>query len=210
MPVLAQFPLGSVLFPGMILPLHVFEARYRQLAHDVLAGDQEFGVPLIERGWEVGGGDQRAGVGTVARVVEAEELPDGRWGLVAVGVRRYRVLRWLPDDPYPRAEVEDWPDEGSHADADTYRRVVGTLRRALALASELGEATAPSTVELGEDPEVGSFHVAALAPLGPLDKQALLSAPSAADRLALAGERLDDLVELLTLRIGMAEPGDEE
>lgn len=107
---LAMFPLGSVLFPTMVLPLHVFEERYRALARDCLAGDREFGVVLIERGSEVGGGDVRTDVGTVARIVEAEEYPDGRFGLVAVGVRRIVVDEWLPDDPYPRADVHDWPD----------------------------------------------------------------------------------------------------
>lgn len=208
MPVLAQFPLGSVLFPTMVLPLHVFEPRYRALTRDVLAGDRLFGVPLIERGSEVGGGDTRSDVGTVAQVVEAEELPDGRWAMVAVGLRRFRVLQWLPDDPYPRAEVEDWPDEPSVIDHDDYRDVVASLRRSLALATELGEPAAPSTVELSPDPEVGCFQLAAVAPLGPLDKQALLRAPSATARLQLAGRALAELNELLALRL--AAPGDGE
>src|SRR3546814_2588594 len=105
-----MFPLGSVLFPSLVLPLHVFEPRYRALVRDVLDGDGEFGVCLIERGAEVGGGDVRTDIGTVARVHEARELPDGRWALVAVGERRIVVERWLPDDPYPRADVRDLPD----------------------------------------------------------------------------------------------------
>ena len=93
-----MFPLGSVLFPSLVLPLHVFEPRYRALITDVLAGDAEFGVCLIERGSEVGGDDVRLGVGTVAHVQEAAELPDGRWALIAVGTRRIVVDEWLPDD----------------------------------------------------------------------------------------------------------------
>ena len=99
----------------MVLPLHVFEPRYRKLMTELMAEEdparREFGVPLIERGSEVGGGDDRSSIGTVARVMEAEEFDDGRWGLVAVGVRRFRVVSWLPDDPYPLADVDDWPDE---------------------------------------------------------------------------------------------------
>ena len=98
-----MFPLGSVLFPSLVLPLHVFEERYRTLMRHVLDGDHEFGVCLIERGSEVGGGDFRSGIGTVATVQEAAELPDGRWAVVTVGTRRIRVERWLDDDPYPRA-----------------------------------------------------------------------------------------------------------
>jgi uncharacterized protein len=206
--VVPQFPLGTVLLPTMVLPLHVFEPRYRALVHDVLAGSGEFGVPLIERGWEVGGGDVRSDVGTIARVVEAGELPDGRWGLVAVGVRRYRVLRWLEDDPYPRAEIEDWPDEEADVDPSDYEAAVGALRRTLAMASELGESTAPSTVQLSDDPATGSFQLAALAPVGPLDKQALLRAPSARDRIKAARRALVEVGEVLALRLAADDPPD--
>src|SRR5688500_13997113 len=108
---LPMFPLGSVLLPGMFLPLHVFEPRYRAMVEHCLAGDHEFGVVLIERGREVGGGDVRTHAGTVARIAEARQFADGRWALAAVGMRRIRVEAWLEDDPYPRAEVVEWPDE---------------------------------------------------------------------------------------------------
>src|SRR5256885_11623664 len=85
---LPMFPLGTVLFPFAPLPLHIFEPRYRALAQDCVRGNGEFGVVLIERGFEVGGGDTRFGTGTVARMVEAAELPDVRWMLTAVGTRR--------------------------------------------------------------------------------------------------------------------------
>src|ERR1700716_2301802 len=74
-----MFPLGNVLFPHAQLSLHVFEPRYRALAEACLAGDGEFGVVLIERGSEVGGGDTRFSIGTVARIVAAGRLPDGRY-----------------------------------------------------------------------------------------------------------------------------------
>ena len=80
-----MFPLSSVLFPGAELPLHVFEPRYRELTDDCLAGDGEFGVVLIARGSEVGGGDQRFGVGTVAHIEAASPFDDGRWALLAEG-----------------------------------------------------------------------------------------------------------------------------
>src|SRR5438552_13967117 len=105
-----MFPLGTVLFPFAPLPLHVFEPRHRALTRACLDGDREFGVVLIERGSEVGGNDVRTSVGTVATIVEAAELDDGCWVLGTVGGRRIRVRAWLPDEPYPRADVEDWPD----------------------------------------------------------------------------------------------------
>src|SRR5947208_13497309 len=106
-----MFPLGTVLFPHAVLPLHVFEPHYRALVETCLHSDGRFGVVLIERGFEVGGGDARFGIGTVARIVQAAQTEDGRWGLLTVGARRIKVDGWLPEDPYPKARVVDLPDE---------------------------------------------------------------------------------------------------
>lgn len=205
-----MFPLGSVLFPTLFLPLHVFEPRYRRLVRDCLDGDREFGVVLIERGSEVGGGDVRFGVGTVARILEAAELDDGRWVLGTVGTRRIRVQRWLDDAPYPRAEVVDWPDPepgpGLH---DDHVRAVALLRRVLAHAAEMGEATAPATVELADDPVLGGYQAAALAPIGPADHQALLAAGSPEDRCRQLGALLVDAEEVLRIRLADASGGPE-
>jgi Lon protease-like protein len=201
-----MFPLGSVLVPSMVLPLHVFEPRYRQLVRDCLDGTPEFGVVLIQRGSEVGGGDVRTEVGTVARMVEAAELPDGRYALHCVGTRRIRVERWLDDAPYPRAEVEDWPDEpdGPPGEAAGHReRALGELRRALALQAELGEPAPPATVDVDPDPEVAGHQIAALAPIGPLDRQRLLAVPGTAGRLVAAHAILLDAVELLEARLAL-------
>jgi Lon protease-like protein len=192
-----MFPLGSVLFPSVLLPLHIFEERYRQLIRTVLDTDREFGVVLIERGSEVGGGDTRSSVGTLARVIEAEELPDGRWVLVSVGVERVRVADWLEDDPYPRARVQSWPDEPQVIDPSAWPDVEELLRRALALRAELGDAAAPATLELADDPVLRSHQASAAAPLGTLDRQRLLAAPGAADRLRLLDELLRDEVDVL-------------
>ena len=105
-----MFPLGTVLFPGGVLRLHIFEDRYKAMLRDVMADDRQFGVVLIERGSEVGGGDVRVSVGTGARVENTYELGDDCWAVLASAVNRIRVDRWLPDDPYPRAEVREFPD----------------------------------------------------------------------------------------------------
>jgi Lon protease-like protein len=203
-----MFPLGSVLVPTAGLPLHVFEPRYRALVRDCLASDRELGVVLIERGSEVGGDDVRTSVGTVARIVEAAELPDGRWAVAAVGVRRIRVLRWLPPDPYPLAEVEDWPDPPpgpGHADA--VGAVVGRLRRCLALAAEAGDHGAPATIELSDDAIEAGYQASVVAPLGPLDQQGLLAAASPDERIARLGVLLDDAIEVLEMRLGGSGEG---
>src|SRR5215207_12021 len=149
-----MFPLGNVLFPYAQLPLHVFEPRYRALAETCLAGDGEFGVVLIERGSEVGGGDTRFSVGTVARIVVAGRLPDGRYLLATEGTRRLRVREWLPDDPFPRAEVELLGEPGAPHDAAAARdEVERLLKRVLGMSAELGEAPQSIDVVLDDDPE---------------------------------------------------------
>ena len=98
-----MFPLEHAVLPTAIIPLHIFEPRYRSLAADVtVRPEPEFGIAPIERGREVGGDDVRAEVAVVARVLEFEELPDGRWAVISIATRRIRVLDRLDDDPYPR------------------------------------------------------------------------------------------------------------
>ena len=200
-----MFPLGTVLFPYAVLPLHVFEPRYRLMTEHCLAGDASFGVVLIERGSEVGGGDTRFDVGTVARIVRAGRLADGRYVLATVGVRRLRVREWLPDDPYPQAEVElldDGPADAASAADERCDEVARRLRRVLALRAELGEPVPGVTVELTTDDVArAGYEAAALAPFGPLDAQALLELDDPIHRLARVGELLAEEVRLLEFRL---------
>jgi uncharacterized protein len=197
-----MFPLGSVLFPHAELPLHVFEPRYRALTEACLAGDGEFGVVLIERGSEVGGGDARFSIGTVARIVAAGRLPDGRYLLATVGTRRLRVRAWLPDDPFPRADVELLGEAAPGTDAhDARAEVERLLKRVLAMAAELGEAPQAVGVELDDDPVQAGFEAAAAAPIGPLDAQRLLELDDPGERLTQLRGLLADHAELLELRL---------
>ncbi len=202
---LPMFPLGTVLFPYGLLPLHVFEPRYRIMTRECLRGDQEFGVVLIERGSEVGGGDARFDVGTRARIVRATELDDGRYALTAVGVRRLRVVEWLPDDPYPRAMVVDIDEPAlDAADAAEARaasaRVGELLQRLFALWSQFEPRVADVHVELAADPVHAAFEAAATAPLGPLDAQRVLETDGTPARLAALERLLHDEIELLEAR----------
>jgi Lon protease-like protein len=202
-----MFPLGTVLLPFAHLPLHIFEPRYRALVKDVLAGDGEFGVVLIERGQEVGGGDVRFGVGTVARIMQTAELPDGRWLLEAVGTERFRVTEWLPDDPYPLAMIEALADDLVEKESEAAERrtaVERLLRQVLALQVELG-FPAPSAVRsLHENPGVAAFEAALLSPIGPMDTQKILEAPSTVARLALLETLLAEAREFLANQIAEA------
>ncbi len=196
-----MFPLGSVLFPGGLLPLHVFEPRYRALVERCLATHRELGVVLIERGSEVGGGDVRTHVGTRARIVDAAATDDGRFYLLCIGLERIAVSRWLPDDPFPQAEAVALPDTGGEPPAGARDAMERLLRRALALSAELGDPAAPATVDLDPDPAVAGWQAAIVAPMGPADSQRVLEAPGTADRLALLTEVLSDQVGVLALRV---------
>ena len=205
----AMFALQSVLLPGMPLPLHVFEPRYLTMLETVIGGDGQMGVVLIERGREVGGGDVRCDVATMARVVESRRLADGRLLVMALGDRRVRVRRWLPDDPHPWAETEDWPDEPEPASTGAPELIyeltgLVTEARILALRLQLGplaQAEAPGPVDLGGDLALAAYRAAALAPLGPLDRLEVLSTPTAGERLVVAHRLVTDATELLRARI---------
>lgn len=185
MATMAMFPLGAVLFPHMPLHLRVFEQRYLiMLANLIKASQVEFGVVLIERGWEVGGGEHRFGIGTVAEITQLG-AQEGFVGLAAVGRTRFEVVDWLTDEPHPRAEVRELPDlvwdpelEPQRVDAERL------VRRTLAQASEFSDALYPSDLELADDPVAAVWQLAGIAPVGELDQISLLRSASLAELLS--------------------------
>lgn len=186
-----MFPLGNTLVPHMLLPLRLFEPRYLALLEDCLAGSSEFGVVLIERGFEVGGGDTRMNVGCVAQVLESSDLDDGHKLVLAAGTRRLRVVEWLPDDPYPVAIVERLDEPPILDDAsERVRELEVKLRRLFGLMSELGMDVGSFETELADDPVTATYQGLTLAPIGVLDRQNLLETDDPA-------HRLDDLLEAL-------------
>jgi hypothetical protein len=200
-----MFPLGSVLFPHLLLPLHVFEDRYRQMMQTCLDHDRRFGVVLIDRGSEVGGGDHRTSVGTAADIVEARETDDGRWEVLAVGAERIRVLDWLPDAPYPRAEVESVDEASWSPAADVIFDVAEkAVRRSLTLLAELDEPAAPMGVKLAPERPVAAWQLAAISPLGPLDRQRLLGIDDPVARLGLLADLVEEECQVLAHRLGGA------
>ena len=198
-----MFPLGSVLLPHAVLPLHVFEPRYRALVADCLAGDRSFGVVLIERGSEVGGGDARFDIGCRATIVRADETEDGRWGLVCEGGDRLRIAEWLPDDPYPRAEVEVVDDGEWTADAGiALAGARSGLQRVVDLATQLGGTVDPGILELPGPPTVDQWLLAARAPIAELDRLAILRAETPERRLDLLARELASVADVLASRLG--------
>jgi len=199
-----MFPLGTVLMPNMVLPLHIFEPRYRTMFQDLMDGDgdREFGVVQIARGSETGGGEVRHELGTIARVLQAEELADGRWVAVSVGTRRMRVVEWYPDDPYPQASVEELAEDG--LDVATIARrdaLLPRVRRLLALRSELGDETVPSTFEVASDDAVSCWQLLLLTPVSGIDAQRLLEIDGWDERLDAFAVLLSDLEETSDLEL---------
>ena len=199
---LAMFPLGSVLLPGMALPLRVFEPRYRQMVADVQDdGSGRFGVVLIERGSEVGGGDVRTDVGCTATIRAVQDAADGTLALLAVGEERVRVREWLPEDPYPRALVERWPDEGEGgATPEVPDALTQEVLEVVSLALRLIGEPPPAQPTFSEDPVRRCWELATLAPLGALDRQRVLRAPGPAERVELLWELVGEQRILLEAR----------
>ena len=145
------------------------------MIEECLAGSNEFGVVLIERGSEVGGGDVRFDVGTVASILRAGKLEDGRWVLVTAGTERIRVREWLDDDPYPRADVERVTEPAAAVASGGARRRRSPAAPGARPARPSSAIRPPAwTWTLADDPVRASFEAAALATVGPLDAQGLL------------------------------------
>lgn len=196
MPQMPMFPLGSVLFPGMPLALRVFEERYLKMMGHVLEEQvPRFGVVLIERGFEVGGGDHRFGVGTIAEVLQVE-APDGPLAVVARGARRFEVTSWISEEPFPLAEVEYLPDleweEGLDEELGRFEVTVRTILEELSLE---GHASWPSTIDLAEDPLVRLWQLVGISPVGTLDHQDLLVLTSSRELLHTAMSVVGDAWE---------------
>jgi Lon protease-like protein len=189
---LPLFPLGMVPFPGMEVPLHVFEERYRALVRRLLQepvpAERLFGIVAIREGYEVGSHESRSmyRTGCVMQLASVEEYDDGRFDIVAVGRHRLRVLATDTSQPYLRAEVEHLPpDPGDELDgAREAARTLAAFEEYRALVSRL-RGDDVMTGGLPRDPEMLSYTLAATCALTLRERQQLLEATTAADRLQL-------------------------
>ena len=198
MPVIPMFPLGSILLPAMPLSLRIFEERYLKLLGDLITEDEpEFGVVLIERGAEVGGGGKRLEIGTIASVTDIGTL-DQFYGIESVGAQRFRVNAWLPDDPYPMADVDFLPDLIWDDSLMPSRVHLETkVRNLLAFASEFGDLQYGPDTELSDDPMDACWQLAGILPVGGLDQFDLLQSQSAEQLISNTYELATALGEAL-------------
>ena len=218
---LPLFPLGTVLFPGMVLPLNVFEERYRQMVRDLLERPEprEFGVVAIRKGREVGTANLRElyDVGCVATLREVTPHADGRFSLVAVGSRRFRLLRTDDTRPYLRGEAQDLPDEagdpvpGVGAGADAAGEDVAAVTAAVqaafreylnALADRAGAVI--RIADIPDEPVLLSYVVAAAMIIDVPERQGLLAAPDGLSRLSAERQLLTR--ERAMLRLTTSRP----
>jgi hypothetical protein len=159
------------------------------LARVLDSSPAEFGIVLIERGQEVGGGERRFSIGTVARITQLE-APESYLGLVVQGERRIEVTEWMPENPHPLATVRELPDlEWDDSLLPRREQAERLVRRTLSLASEFADQEWSPDVALSHDPTAAAWQLAAIAPVGPIDQIALLRSDSMA---AL----LDNIIEL--------------
>lgn len=209
---IALFPLNAVLFPGVVLPLHLFEDRYLTLMSDLMEGPEphRFGVVALELGRETGepgdpdgsapgpgpgsgpGGSEGPGppatplrlaeVGCVAELHEAMKLPDGQYDVVTVGGRRFRLKELDRSRPYLCGDVEFLPEEQGDTGDDLVRRVRQLFHLYRHRLAAAG-VDADDPPDLPDDPVELSYLVAAATVLDPADKQRLLAAEDAAHRL---------------------------
>lgn len=182
---LPLFPLNTVLFPGMVLPLHIFEERYKLMVRRCMEDDTPFGVVLIRDGQEAGGAATPHEVGTLAKITHVEPLPGGRMNIETTSTGRFRIRRLLDHEPYLAAEVETYPLAAPAA--STTHALVSNLRPRIAAYLQLlsDDATVHISPEDMPDDPVDLAYLIAIALQVPMtDKQDLLTFDSARELLA--------------------------
>lgn len=196
------FPLNLVVYPGMTVPLHIFEDRYRALVRHLLAEPRPrlFGIVAIREGYEVGSHEARSmyRTGCVVQLTSVEEYDDGRFDVAVVGRHRMRVLGTDTSEPYLRAVVEHL-SSSADPDPDTAReaaRALAGFEEYRTLLGRLG-AGLPGVGKLPRDPELLSFALAAGCALTLAQRQQVLESPSARERLALLGRLMHDEVRAI-------------
>jgi len=199
---LPLFPLHAVLFPGMPLPLHVFEERYRQMMQMVLEQDKQFGVVLIREGKEVGGPAVPYRWGTVARITALQNLPDGSMNLWTVGEQRFRIVKIVQHEPFLLAQVMLLPDvcdTCEHRVLHIVHHATDRLEQYVRLLFS-PEGGKHFVIELPNNPRVLANTIGAILQVPLAQKQKLLEIDDVVQRLEAGLALLDEEIEKLLLK----------
>jgi Lon protease-like protein len=185
------FPLQTVLFPGQVLPLHIFEPRYRQMIGECLQQSAPFGVALIREGQEAGTPATPMHVGTTARIAQVQSLPDGRMNILTIGESRFRIDTVHADRPYLEATATllRWPDEESSELQPLAGSVLTLLQRFMLDVGE--EANRKAIEEITDNPLLVATAAAAVPGLSLAERQRLLELPTLKDLLLREAELLE-------------------
>lgn len=198
MPVMPMFPLGLVLMPHMPLDLRIFEERYLKLLGDLLGAENpEFGVVLNGRGEDERGKEKRFDLGTVALVTDIGTTEEF-YGLQSIGGARFRVNTWLPDAPYPIADIDFLPDLVWDEGLAPLREELETkVRKLLSFASEFADLQYGADMVLSDDPMEACWQLAGVLPVGQLDQIDLMQSVSAEELLGRAQHIADNADDTL-------------
>lgn len=197
-----MFPLGRGIFPGSLLKLRVFEPRYLAMIDLCVRRQIGFGVVLIERGSEVGGGDVRFDVGVSVSMTQVASLDDGHLIVIARGDARIQVDEWLDDAPYPQARVRHLADPtGYSIDGGLQGRLRREYLRGLELFTEMGVETV-SIDPLPDDTLAAAYRALELFPVADLDRQQILETDDPLKRIEMSIAALESVNELVEARLG--------
>ena len=178
------FPLGIVMLPGEIVPLHIFEERYKLMIGECIDQEREFGIVWVAD-------EGLAAVGCAGRITQVlERTPDGRLNILVRGARPFRLLERTPDLPYPAGTIELLEDDVPEASADA----LAAARDRYATLVERVTDNRPEETELAL---LGAYGMAATVEFATAPKQALLEERSEPRRLELLGEMLDETLRKL-------------
>lgn len=185
-----MFPLGTPCLPGEFLPLRVFESRYMVMLEHLLAvSEPQFGVVMIDRGSEVGGGEVRRSVGSRVSLVRVEPQDSGHFAVLGIASERIRVVEWLEDAPYPQAIVETWHEKSADWNVDP-----SMFPRLNVLSESSSLAHVPSDQRI--------YAIAAAIGTGSLDRQKILEAHEPFDRMKIMEDVLQHLEEVARFSLG--------
>jgi ATP-dependent Lon protease len=180
------FPLPNlVLFPQVVLPLHIFEDRYKLMINTCIERDEPFGLILIRSGTDKESEETIHRVGVTARIVQVDRLDDGRMNILSEGESRFRVTRFLQEKPYWKASVSVFEDDRVHESGDAlYQEVSDLYRKLYALGTSLS-GSQESELALPESAAELSYMVSYVLDIDAEEKQSLLEITSTAERLQL-------------------------
>ena len=204
-----MFPLGMVVFPGSRFTLRVFEGRYLELVEDCVDNELGFGVSLIAKGHEVGGGDERYEYGTLSRIVEIANIGAGQLMISCVGEKRFRVLEWIAENPYPMATIEfEEAKDIEDVESDQIDELKNILSRTADTVSELSGFRRQVQMGAGPEPTDQIYYLAENSYLGAYDKYQVLAAKSLKERFNLLSELLTEVDEMYQAELALRNQSD--